>query len=147
MHAGSANSTDTYSLESDLAINFRMLLPIKDRSLTRYSLVLVKLALSGIVHVCTIRCGLSLACSDCTVKIWDIASGNEVSALSKHHSYVRKVTYSPENRLVFTACQSVIKVRMMQTSITYAHNLTVSLPCSTIGLPCLCVCMCVCVYG
>ena len=55
---------------------------------------------------------------DCTVKIWDLASGNEVSALGKHHSYVRKVTYCEENKLAFTACQSVIKVCLTQPRVT-----------------------------
>ena len=48
--------------------------------------------------------------SDCTVKVWDLSSGQEMATLTRHHSYVRKVTYCPTSQLVFTACQSLIKI-------------------------------------
>lgn len=33
-----------------------------------------------------------------------------MATLTRHHSYVRKVTYCPTSQLVFTACQSLIKI-------------------------------------
>ncbi len=47
---------------------------------------------------------------DCTVKIWDLVTGNETAVLTRHHSYVRKVIYDSDSQLVFTACQSLIKL-------------------------------------
>ena len=48
--------------------------------------------------------------SDCTARVWDLSTGQSVATLTRHHSYVRKVTFCPLTQLVFTACQSLIKV-------------------------------------
>lgn len=48
--------------------------------------------------------------TDCTVKVWDLSTGQETVSLGKHNSYVRKVTFCPEKQLIFTTYQSVIKV-------------------------------------
>lgn len=48
--------------------------------------------------------------TDRTAKVWDLKSGMEVQTLEKHLSYVRVIRYSSAKRLVFTACQSMIKI-------------------------------------
>ena len=60
------------------------------------------------IHICTYIHTYILL--DCTVKVWDLSTGLETVNLTRHHSYVRKVTYSPTSQLVFTACQSLIKL-------------------------------------
>lgn len=64
----------------------------------------------GVLSVCSNDLMFFSASQDCTVKVWDLCTGLETANLTRHHSYVRKVTYSPSSQLVFTACQSLIKL-------------------------------------
>ena len=48
---------------------------------------------------------------DRTVKVWNLKTGTDLLTLDKHFSYVRCVRYCPKNSLIFTASQSLIKVR------------------------------------
>ena len=48
---------------------------------------------------------------DRSVKVWNLKTGTELLSLDKHFSYVRSVTFCPRTSLIFTASQSLIKVR------------------------------------
>ncbi|XP_065185487.1 kinesin-like protein KIF21A isoform X2 [Sycon ciliatum] len=47
---------------------------------------------------------------DRTAKIWDLGAGKEVVSLGGHPSSVVSVRYADKSGLVFTACQSIVKV-------------------------------------
>ncbi|XP_074600654.1 kinesin-like protein 31E isoform X2 [Brevipalpus obovatus] len=47
---------------------------------------------------------------DCTVKIWDIHSGQEIQSLEDHPDAVVKVRYNEYTRLAFSVSKSIIKV-------------------------------------
>ena len=52
----------------------------------------------------------SILNSDRTAKIWDLGAGKEVVSLGGHPSSVVSVRYADKSGLVFTACQSIVKV-------------------------------------
>lgn len=68
--------------------------------------------------------------ADRTVKVWNLKTGTDLLTLDKHFSYVRCVRYCPRNSLIFTASQSLIKVRISGSADTVIrifcqYNITV----------------------
>ena len=47
---------------------------------------------------------------DRTVKIWDLSATTEVAQLGNHASYVRKVAFCEQSKVVFSASQTTVKV-------------------------------------
>ena len=70
----------------------------------------VLLLLSLKVFIVSSFSGNVICVVDCTAKVWDLVTGQETAVLTRHHSYVRKVTFDHSSNLVFTACQSLIKL-------------------------------------
>ncbi|XP_065898994.1 kinesin-like protein KIF21A isoform X2 [Dysidea avara] len=57
------------------------------------------------------------ASQDCTARIWDLEHSTVLATLPKHPSYVRKVLYTEDNNLLFTAFQAQIKVWDLRASL------------------------------
>jgi WD40 repeat protein len=49
--------------------------------------------------------GFGLPASDCTVRIWDVASGKELRRLEGHERAVRSAVFSPDGRRVLSGGQ------------------------------------------